>query len=313
MKIAKLLAYGLFGIGITGAQADDNWIPSRWGAGDEIGALNNVSPERVLDAVKLVKNGKVYALGIETNAKTPAFAPRVFHITVVQPNQAGGGTLGPTLTTYNDDQIAGWNGIGSQLDGLGHIGINYVHYNGLKASEFVAPDGLKKLGIESYPPMVARGVLLDMAAYYGTDIVPAGTAFNRKEIEEAAKLQGVEIRQGDVVLFHTGHITLIGKDNERYMAGEPGLGKDGALYLADKNITAVGADNFGVEVVPFESEDSGAYEIHQIMLAKKGIFLLENMNTGPLAKDGVHEFLFVLGQPRLTGAVQVIINPVAIH
>jgi kynurenine formamidase len=301
MKAYKLLAFLLFVCTFAVAEGDDDWYPSRWGAGDEIGALNNVTAERVLKAVKLVKTGKVYALGIETNAATPAFAPRVFHITVVQPNQVGGGTLGPTLTTYNDDQVAGW------------IGIDYVYYNGLKASEFVAADGLKKLGIETYPPMVARGVLLDMAAYYDTDVVPAGTAFNRKEIDEAAKDQGVEIREGDVVLFHTGHIALIGKDNERYMAGEPGLGKEGALYLAEKNITAVGADNFGVEVVPFESEDSGSFEIHQIMLARKGIFLLENMNTGPLAADGVHEFLFVLGQARLSGAVQAIINPVAIH
>jgi kynurenine formamidase len=198
------------------------------------------------------------------------------------------------------------------MDGLGHVGIGYVYYNGNKAADFVAADGLKKFGMHTYPPMVARGVLLDMCAYYGKDIVPEGTAFNRKEIDAVAKKQGVEIREGDVVLFNTGWITLIGKEDERYRTVAPGLGKEGALYLAEKNITAVGADNFGVEVVPFE-EGNGQYEIHQIMLAKKGIFLLENMNTGPLAKEKVYEFLFVLGQPRITGAVQGIVNPVAIY
>jgi kynurenine formamidase len=230
----------------------------------------------------------------------------------VQPNQAGGGTLGPTKSTYNDDLVMGWNGIGSQMDGLGHVGIDHVYYNGAKAADFVAPDGLKKYGMESYPPMVARGVLLDMCAFYGKDIVPEGTAFNRREIDAVSKKQGIEIREGDVVLFNTGWITLIGKEDVRYMAGEPGLGKEGALYLADMNVTAVGADNFGVEVVPFE-EGNGQYEIHQILLARKGIFLLENMNTAPLARDRAYEFLFVLGQPRITGAVQAIVNPVAIY
>ena len=291
--------------------AEESWYPSRWGAADEIGALNNVTPARVVEAAKLVKTGKVYALGIETNSRTPTFEPRTFHLTVVQPSQAGGGTLGSTQSTYNDDLVMGWNGIGSQMDGLGHVGINYVHYNGNKVADFVAADGLKKFGMHTYPPMVARGVLLDMAAFYGKDIVPEGTAFNRREIDAVLKRQGMEIREGDVVLFHTGWVSLIGTDNERYRAVEPGLGREGALYLADRNITAVGADNFGVEVVPFE-EGAGQYEIHQIMLAKKGIFLLENMNTGPLARDGVHEFLFVLGQARLTGAVQSIVNPVAI-
>jgi kynurenine formamidase len=292
--------------------ADEAWFPSRWGAADEIGALNNVTPARVLEAAKLVSRGKVYSLAIETSSKTPGFPPRTFHLTVVQPMQAGGGTLGPTLSTYNDDLVTGWNGTGSQMDGLGHVGIDYVHYNGHKVADFVAADGLKKFGMESYPPMVARGVLLDMAALYGQKVVPEGTAFNRKEIDAALKRQGMELAEGDVVLFHTGWLSLLGKDDRRFMAGAPGLGREGAYYLADRNITAVGADNFAVEVVPFEA-GSGQFEVHQIMLAKKGIFLLEFMNTAPLAADGAYDFLFVLGQPRIAGAVQGIVNPVAIR
>ena len=139
----------------------------------------------------------------------------------MQPGQAGIPGLGPTKTTYNDDIIEGWVGVGSQLDGLGHIGVEHVYYNGNKLLEFADPTGLKKLGIEKLPPMVTRGVLLDMAAYYGTDIVKEGTAFNVKEIEEVAKKQGVEIRQGDVVIFHTGWLSLIGKDDKRFGAASP--------------------------------------------------------------------------------------------
>src|SRR5262249_58960402 len=133
-------------------------------------------------------------------------------------------------------------GLGSQLDGLGHLGVEPVYYSGNKLADFANPNGLTKLVIEKVPPMVTRGVLLDMAAYYKTDVVKEGTAFNQKEIDEVAKAQGVEIRQGDVVIFHTGWLSLIGKDDKRYSAGEPGLGIEGAKYLTSKGVVAVGAD-----------------------------------------------------------------------
>ena len=288
-----------------------DWTKSKWGPNDEIGAANYIKPELVVKAAQLVKTGKTYALGIETNSKTPAYPPRGFKITIVQPGQAGIPGLGPSKTTYNDDIIDGWVGVGSQIDGLGHIGVEHVYYNGNKLADFGDPSGLKKLGAEKIPPLVARGVLLDMAAHLGTDIVKEGTAFNTKEIEEVAKKQGIEIQQGDVVLFHTGWVGLIGKDDKRYNAGEPGLGVDGAKYLASKGVVAVGADTWGLEVVPFESKN--IFEVHQILLPMNGTYILENMNTGALAADKAYEFLFVLGVPRITGAVQGIINPIAIR
>jgi kynurenine formamidase len=271
-----------------------------------------MTPQRIAEAAKLVKTGKVYELGITVSPDTPAFPPRGCRLYVVQPGQQAGGTLGPTRTTYNDDILNCWVGIGSQLDGLGHLGIDNVYYNGHKAKEFAEATGLKKLGIEKVPAMVARGVLLDMAAYLGTDVVKEGTAYNREQIDGAAKKQGVEIREGDVVIFHSGWLSLIESDPKRYGSAEPGLGKEGALYLASKNVMAVGADTWGVEAIPFE-EGVGIFEIHQILLPRNGIYLLENMNTGSLAKDKVHEFMFVLGHNKYKGAVQSMINPVAIH
>jgi len=142
--------------------------------------------------------------------------------------------------------------------------------------------------------------------------VPEGTAFNRKEIDEQARRQGIEIRKGDVVLFHTGWQALEGKDNKRFLAGEPGLGRDGATYLSSKEVVAVGADTWALEAIPFEP-GAGVFEVHQILLARNGVYILENMNTGPLVRDKAWEFMFVLGTPKITGAVQAIINPVAIR
>src|SRR6476620_6721418 len=298
-------------LGTVGTASAQDWTKSKWGPNDEIGAANYMTPELVVKAAGRVKTGKTYALGIPVDSKTPAYTQRAFKITIVQPGQAGNSGLGPTKTTYNDDILDTWVGIGSQLDGLGHIGVDHVYYNGNKLLDFADPTGLKKLGVEKVPPMVTRGVLLDMAAHYGTDIVKEGTAFNVKEIEEVAKKQGVEIRQGDVVIFHTGWLSLIGKDDKRYSAGEPGLGVEGAKYLTGKGVVAIGADSWAVEVIPFESKN--VFEVHQILLPMNGTYILENMDTAELAKDKAYEFLFVLGHPRFRGGVQSMINPVAIR
>jgi kynurenine formamidase len=102
-----------------------------------------------------------------------------------------------------------------------------------------------------------------------------------------------------------------GKDNKRYGSVEPGLGVGGARYLAERQIAMVGADNWGLEVVPFE-KDAGVFEVHQILLPMNGIYILENMETSERVKDQAWEFLFTLGPSRITGAVQAIINPIAI-
>jgi kynurenine formamidase len=295
------------------AAAQQTWYPSKFGAADEIGAANYLTPALALAAAKLVKTGKTYSLGITVTTTTPAFPPRTCSIYIVQPGQQGGSEgLGPTKTTYNDDILNCWNGIGTQLDGLGHIGVGERYYNGNKWQDFAGIAGLKKLGTEKIPPFVARGVLLDMAAYYGVDIVKEGTAFNTAEIEAAAKKQGVEIRQGDVVIFHTGWLSIIDSDPKRFGSVEPGLGRDGARYLVSKNVVAVGADTWAVEAIPFE-QGAGVFEVHQILLPMGGTYILENINTAELAKDKAWEFMFVLGQNKYQGSVQSMINPVAIR
>ena len=285
---------------------------SKFGPTDQIGNVNHITPAKTLAASKLVTKGKTYRLGIETNKDTPAYPPRTFAITVVQPSQIAGNTIGPSKTTYNDDIIAGWVGVGSQLDGLGHIGIDNLYFNCNKAADFALTDGLKKLGVENVPAIATRGVLLDMAGYFNTDIVKEGTAFNRAEIEGAMKRQGINaIEKGDVVLFYTGWLKLLGKDKKRFGSAAPGLGRDGAKYLASMDVAIVGADTWSLEVIPFE-KDVGVFEVHQILIPLNGIHILENINTEEMVKDQAWEFLFTLGPARITGGVQAIVNPIAI-
>jgi kynurenine formamidase len=160
--------------------------------------------------------------------------------------------------------------------------------------------------------MVARAVMLDMAAHYGVEVVKEGTAFNKAEIDAVAKKQGVEIQQGDIVIFHTGWLSLIEKDPKRFGSVEPGLGREGARYLVSKGVVAVGADTWAVEAIPFEP-GAGVFEVHQILLPMSGTYILENINTAELAKDKAYEFMFILGQNKYQGSVQSMINPVGIR
>jgi len=312
MSAMRMLAVTAAVLSAGAALAADDWYPSKYGAKDTIGAANNLSPEAAVAAAKLVKLGKVYSLGLVTGPDSPAYPPRTYQIVVTQSNDGTGATGGANLATGNDDILMTYMGIGSQLDGLGHLGINHRYYNGAHAKDFVAPTGLKKFGTDTVPPIATRGVLLDMAKLLKTKQLPAGRAFNTKEIEAAEKAAGVTIGKGDVVIFHTGWLAMADKDKAKFMGGEPGLGKEGAAMLAARGVVAVGADTWGVEAVPFEDTNE-AFPVHQILLAKNGVYILEGMNTAALAADGATEFLFVLGQPKFKGAVQAVINPVAIR
>ena len=294
------------------ALAADDWFPSRHGADDTLGALNHLTPAKVKAAARLVRTGKTYRLGVETGPDSPAFGPRTYSMTILQLDDGTGTPRGTNRATGNDDLMHTWMGIGSQLDGLGHMGIDHVYYNGLHARDFVTPTGALELSVDRLPPIVTRGVLIDMAAHLGQEILDADTAFNSAEIRAVAEAQGVAIESRDVVLFHTGWLDVAEADPKRFMAGQPGLGVDGARYLAGLGVVAVGADSWALEVVPHEDPEL-FFPVHTELLAKNGVYILENMDTRELARDRVHEFMFVLGVPRFVGAVQAIINPIAIR
>jgi kynurenine formamidase len=312
-KAFALLFAAAFAPAAAYAQTRPCETASKFGPDDESGNVRYITPEKTRSAKDLITSGKAYSLAIETNNKIPAYPPRTFSVTVLQPGQAGGATLGPTKTTYNDDIIMGWVGVGTGIDGLGHVGIDDLYFNCNKAGDFAAPDGLKKLGVENIPPIATRAVLLDIAGYFGTDIVKEGTAINRAEIKGAMKRQGIaSIGKGDVVLFHTGWMKLMGKDDERYESANPGLGIEGARYLASLGVALVGSDNENLEVVPFE-KGAGVFQVHQILIAENGIYIVENLNLEEMVRDKAWESFFTLGAPRITGGVQSIVNPIAIR
>jgi kynurenine formamidase len=295
---------------LAAPSAAQDWFPSKYGPHDEIGAANLLTPDLVLNATKLVKTGKTYPLAVQVNKDLPAFRHRSFKLYNIQPGEQAGLTMGPNKFTFNDELVVAWTGVGTQLNGIGHIGIDNVYYNGNRAADFVTVEGVKKLGLEKVPPIVTRGIVLDMTAHYGKPIVPEGTIFTVADIEAVLKKQGITIQKGDVVLFNTGWLELIGKDNKRFLESEPGIGIEAAKWLADRGIVAFGGDTWASEAYPAGKEE---FPVNQFMLAKNGIYNLELIDSRALVRDQAWEFLFVLGQPLYTGSTQVNINPVAIR
>lgn len=273
----------------------------------ELGMVTTISPEKVTQAAGLVKEGKVYALGVITGPDTVPWPGRSYSIKTF----GFGDPIGENRVTGHDDRLETHVGIGSQIDGFGHVGRDGVHYGGNKAEDFFTEEGLTKLGTEHIPPIATRGVLIDMAKHFGVERLEPLASFGSEDIKAAAKAQGVTIEAGDVVLFHTGWLSMADEDPKTYIEGQPGINVDGAEHLAEIGVVAVGADSSGIETM--DSGEGQFIPVHQVLLTDNGIYILETMNTGELAADGVYEFFFVLGQPRFAGSVQAVINPVAIR
>jgi kynurenine formamidase len=313
--IYKLTTASLTALALMGTALAQDCKPSKWGASDEIGAANYMTSQSVLAATQLVKKGQTHPLGIVVEPGMPAFPPRSVSIQVLSPGQNNGRDLTKDFgwpVVYNDDLAQLWFGVGPQLDGLGHLGEKNLYYNCNHAFDFVNLGGLTKLGTEKVPPMVARGVLIDMAKHFRVDSMAPGQPITAADVGAAMKAQGVEIRQGDVVLFHTGYTDAkLKSDPKTWVSTQPGLTNDAAVFVAKMNPMAVGADTWGLEAVPPAPGDRVFYG-HVTFLKENGIYILETMNTGRLAKEGINEFMFVLGQARVKGAVQMIINPVAL-
>jgi kynurenine formamidase len=294
--------------------AGPEWWPSEWGPDDERGAANRLTPAKVLEAVSLIKEGRVYELGRPYEVGMPLFGNRHFSLTIPGlPTVITGGENG---VVFNDELMSGEIGqIGTQFDGLGHVGTeidgDYVFYNGFKLSEFGTSYGLTKLGVENVGAIFTRGVLVDVPRFKGVERLDAEYVITIEDIEATLEMEGVEIRPGDAVIFHTGWGQLWMVDNEAFSATEPGPGITAIKWLAEQDILMTAADNFAMEAVPGENP-ARSIEGHQWLLAR-GIYNLENLDLSELAADRVYEFAFIFSPLKLVGATGSPGNPIAVR
>jgi kynurenine formamidase len=291
------------------AQGQANWYPSKWGAADQRGAANRITPAKVLEARDLIKSGKLYQLGHVYEAGMPMYGTRHFSIRIPYPFTMPG----KNQAVYHDEIISGELGqIGTQFDGLGHLGIGDLFYNGNRRSEFAQAEGLTKLGVENVGAIVTRGVLLDVAKFKGVSQLAGAYEITLADVKGTLQKEGVTIKSGDMVLFHTGWGSLWMRDNAKFTANEPGIGLAAAQFLVDSEVVVVGADTWGVEVMPNPDATLSA-PVHQLFLARNGIYLHENLITADLARDNGYEFMYSYAPLRLKGATGSPGNPIAIR
>ena len=286
-----------------------NWYPSRWGAADQRGAANRITPAKVLEARDLITRGAIYQLGRVYESGMPIFGTRHFSLRIPQ----GFGPQGTNGMIYHDELISGELGqVGTQFDGLGHIGIGDLFYNGHNRREFAQAEGLTTLGVEHVGAIVTRGLLVDVAAFKGVPRLEGGYEITLADLQGALKRQKLEIRGGDVVLLHTGWGSLWMKDNAAFSASAPGIGLAAAQYLVEREVVVVGSDTWAVEVVP--NPDKGlAFPVHQLLIPRNGIYIFENLATEELTRDGAYEFAFTFAPLKLKGATGSPGNPLAIR
>lgn len=282
--------------------------PSQWGANDERGAANHMKPQTVLKGIRLIKEGRMYELGRVLESGMPNFGTRRYAIHTAR-------SFNPPsenkLLGNEELVITELGQIGTQFDALPHIAIGDLLYNCFKMDDVVTGSGFKKLGVQNLGGIVTRGVLLDVAAVKGVEMLEAGYEITVTDLKEAMKRQGVTLGAGDAVLIHTGWGKLWMKDNARYLESEPGIGIPAAEWLARANPILVGSDNMGIEVHPQVNKDL-LFPVHQIMITTHGIFLLENLDLDALARDKTSEFAFVVLPLKIKGGTGSTVAPIAI-
>jgi kynurenine formamidase len=297
------------------------WWPSKWGAEDEAGSTNHITPEKVLDALRGVRDGKVYKLGRTYEPGIPFFGQRVFALRI--PGSPTGGPFGKNKLIFHDEFVATEIGqVGTQFDGLGHIGIQMGadgdkkemrYYNGFTEQEIGDAYGLKKLGTEKLRPIITRAHLVDIAGLKGA-MMDVGQEITLKDVRDALAKQGMneaDIRPGDAILFHTGWGSLWKQNNDRYNSGEPGIGMEVANWVVEKDLCLTGADTWAVEVVP-NPDPEVAFVVHGHLQTKHGIVNHENLVFDEVLADRKYQFVYMFTPVPIKGATGSCGCPIAI-
>ena len=310
----------------TGARCR-NW--GKWGADDERGTLNYITPADIVRAAGLVKRGAVFSLAIPFDAKGPQIDhPRRFNpihrMMITGPDCTSGAITFPGGVGFSDDMIIMPLQCATQWDALSHCFDEGKMYNGRDANE-VSSRGARHNGIEKVAGglggpggVVARGVLLDVARVKGVEWLDPGYAITANDLEIAIANEGVEVGAGDALLVRTGHMTMCKARGGwgDYAGGDaPGLSFHTADWVHTHEIAAVATDTWGLEVRPNEIPES-FQPLHQVFIPNMGltigeIFFLDEL-AEDCARDGVYEFFFVAPPLPITGAVGSPINPLAI-
>ena len=286
----------------------------QWGALDEIGALNLITTDEVVQAAGLVRQGRVLSLAqpLSRNTAVPSLRPGFQHFMTRDGGDYAGGAPAKGGFQFADDTVVMPLHIGTHLDALCHVWCDDQLYNGHPGTGTTSTAGAKRCGIDKVPAIVTRGVLLDIVALNGGPLLP-GQSIGRAELVRAGEQAGVTLRQGDAVLIRTGwqEAQKGVPPREVDFNIEPGIDVEAALWLATSGVAMVGADNYAIEAMPFPA--GTVFPVHQRLIRDFGITLLEGLVLEPLAQTGIAQFLFVAAPLPIVGGTGSPITPVAVY
>jgi kynurenine formamidase len=292
-------------VGVT-AGAIAPWWPSPFGAEDEIGMLNHVDAAKRVEALGLVREGRLYDLGRVLDESVPVFPGRFFRQTLVttahHANPEGG--VGANRVNWITEQVTGTQQLGTHLDALSHLQSGDRGYNGWTVAELAGTAGVRRLGVETVPQIVTRGWLVDAPAVRGVE------RLDRGDVIGVGDLAGIDPTAGDAVLFHTGWGARW-DDPESYLAGQPGPGLELANWLAHRGVALTGCDTWSYGPVPAE-DPNRPFEVPQTLNVRHGVFVVENLDLAQLARDGVRDCCLVVTFPKLRGATGAWCSPIAL-
>ncbi|MEZ0093945.1 cyclase family protein [Streptacidiphilus sp. EB129] len=294
----------------------NNW--GRWGAHDEIGTLNLITPEVVRAAAATVRTGRRFALGLplqQFGVQTGLIPGRVNPLhTMVALNWE---MFGPGAIATSDDVVTMGLQAGTHWDGLGHVSHGNRLYNNRPADATItAHEGATYAGMEKIPPLLSRGVLLDVARARGVRRLAGDHAVTPEDLEAAEELAGVRVGAGDVVLVRTGQIQhYLGGDRDAYAFPSPGLSYRTPEWFHARDVAAVANDTLTFEIFPPEVD--GMYlPVHALHLVEMGMMQGQNWNLEALAadcaEDGSYAFLLSAPPEPFTGGVGAPVAPVAV-
>jgi len=327
----------------TGAEQTTKWQKGKgwgavWGKDDEIGSLNEMTDASRLAALRLARQGKVYDLGVlyDRNSykwpghnpaeiisfRTPEGVKRQKDLPALLENN-------PTKTAWHSCALFISDNIATQIDGLGHAtqGEDDHWYNGFRERDWGGNWGIRKCDATTIPPVVARGVVIDVAGSKNLEALPSNYAITRADLEAALKKQSTELRPGDVVLIRTGTLRYWGEDGDDEKGlikqhDSAGISLETARWLVEENgAMLVGSDTSGLEYVPKDG-DASEYRrkyksfmpVHNYLLIEQGVHIGEFHYLEELARDRAYEFCYMCTTAKVKGTASgFALRPIALH
>ena len=323
----KLLTIGLAAFGLAAliataqAQSDCSKVvpASPFGPDDQTGATNRITPQVTKAAAAEIQEGKVISLTNPLVDGVPLFGTRFTKTVLTAVTLAPGAALGKNGLTYMEDTWLSQSHVGTHLDGMGHIGRNDCYYYQTPMGKYINQNNMTRLGLEHLKSFATRGVLIDMVRVFQAanklksnpacrkPCLDKGTVITQADLEAGLKMYNVTLREGDIVVLHTGWVDIYEQypaQNALYNSGEPGIGVDAAKWLASPKVVTVGADTWAVEVIPPEDPQI-LFPVHQTLLTDNGIHIIENMKTDDLADEVANTkratFFFNMTVPKAVG------------